>query len=109
MIDVSEWLGEPYSGRRGCAVLVAKVLAHHGIPYADVDRPEDAHDWTRVDVPRPLDAVVFNERGVPSHVGLCIGGGRFFHVDIGMTARIERLTSPLWQCRIEGFYRYTGT
>jgi len=107
VIDVSRWTGTPYQGNRFCAVLAARVLAAHGLPYPDVHRPEDAADWARVDRPEPLDVVVFNLAGAPGHVGVCIGAGRFFHVEEGGTARIERLTSPLWARRVHGFYRYT--
>lgn len=107
MIDVSAWTGSPYEGRRGCAVLVSRVLAAHGIPYPNVHRPEDALDWERVDRPLPLDVVVFNVNGRPGHVGVCIGKGRFFHVEESETARIERLNSTLRAGTVHGFYRYT--
>lgn len=109
MIDLARWHGRPYAGEGYCKVLVAEILAAHGIPWPeDARRPEDATDWARVDRARELDVVVFTRAGVPSHVGLCLGGDRFFHVEEGGTARTERLSSPLWFPRIEGLYRYTG-
>ncbi len=106
-IDISPWENTPYEPPRGCAVLAARVLAAHGIPYPDVDRPQDARAWMRVALPRPLDLVVFTLAGRPGHVGVCIGAGRFFHVEEGSRARVERLSCSLWSSRIEGIYRYT--
>lgn len=108
MIDLAPWRGRPYGGDGYCRVLVAEILAAHGIPLPDVARPEDAAGWSRVDRARELDVVVFNLGGRPAHVGLCLDAVRFFHVEKGSSARIERLTSPLWQPRIEGIYRFTG-
>lgn len=106
-MDLIRFIGIPYEGDRFCTVLAARILAEHGIPYPDVDRPEDAADWARVDQPQPLDVVVFTRAGRPSHVGVCIGNGQFLHVEEGGTSRIDRLSSPLWARRIEGFYRYS--
>lgn len=105
-MDLIRFIGIPYEGDRFCAVLAARILAEHGIPYPDVDRPEDAADWARVDQPQPLDVVVFNVKGRPGHVGVCIGDDKFIHAEWGSTSRIERLSSPFRAPRIEGFYRY---
>ena len=48
---------------------------------------------------------VFNIKGKPTHIGLCMGSGKFLHVREGGRSRIERF-GPLWQ--VAGFYRYTG-
>jgi len=107
VIDLKPFLNIPYQGDRFCEVLAARVLAAAGIPYPDVDRPEDAADWSRVARPQPLDVVVFNLAGRPGHVGVCVGRGRFFHVEEHSRSRVESLLSPLWSSRIEGYYRYT--
>ncbi len=100
----------PYAGDRFCAVLVARVLADHGIPYpAEANCPEEAPEWQPVAQPRALDVVVFTRAGRPAHVGVCLGRGRFLHVEEGARSRIEYLSSPLHAPRIEGYYRYTGT
>ena len=106
-MDLTDFIGVPYTGKRFCAVFAAQVLARHGIPYPLTARkPADAPEWVRVERPQPLDVVVFRINGRPGHVGVCVGGGRFLHVEEGDTSCTERLSSPTWQPRIEGFYRY---
>lgn len=106
-MDLTGLIGVPYAGDRGCAVFAAQVLARHGIPYPlEVNDPVEATGWVRADAPRALDVVVFTRAGRCSHVGVCIGNGQFLHVEEGSTSRKERLSSPLWARRIEGFYRY---
>ncbi|MDH2022956.1 C40 family peptidase [Stenotrophomonas sp. GD03680] len=102
------WVGIPYQGEKFCREFVRQVMAEHGIPMPVVDAPEDARGWVRVEVPERLDVVVFNNAGRPWHVGVCLGSGDFLHVEEGMTSRVERLGSPLWEARISGFYRYVG-
>lgn len=106
MIDFASFKNLPYEGDRGCARFAARVLAAAGIPYADVDRPEDALDWTRVERPQALDVVVFYREGRPGHVGVCVDDWRFIHVEEHSRSRIESLLSPLWSGRIEGVYRH---
>lgn len=106
-MSFTQHIGIPYAGERFCAVLAAQVLADAGIPWPDVDQPAAAADWQRVERPRPYDVVVFNRGGQPGHVGVCVGRGRFLHVEEGATSRIEHLASPLHAPRIEGIYRYT--
>lgn len=104
-----DWIGIPYGGKRFCAVFAARYLAQHGIPYPLTARkPADAPEWVRVERPQALDVVVFNREGRPAHVGVCLGRGRFLHVEEGGTSCREFLSSPAHACRIEGFYRYTG-
>lgn len=107
-MDLTEWIGVPYGGKRFCAVFVARYLAQHGIPYPlTARRPTDAPEWVRVERPQALDVVVFNREGRPGHVGVCVGGGRFLHVEEDDTSCTDRLSSPIWRPRIEGFYRYS--
>lgn len=64
-------------------------------------------DWVPIERPEAFALVVF--RGRPTHVGLCVDDGRFLHSDRpGVTSRVERLDSPLWAPRIEGYYRHAG-
>lgn len=62
--------------------------------------------WDRIDDPLPGDAVLLNIGGRPIHVGLAIGAGRMLHTERRVCTLIERLSSPIWEKRIEGFYRY---
>jgi len=103
-----KWIGIAYQGDKFCREFARQVLAEQGIPMPSVDTPEQAHGWARVEQPAPFDIVVFNFLGAPGHVGVCMGSGEFLHVEEGRTSRRERLGSPMWEARIEGFYRYVG-
>jgi hypothetical protein len=108
-VTLAGFVGVPYQGERFCAVLAARMLAAHGIPYPTAaNAPEDAAGWARVERPRALDVVVFTRKGKPAHVGVCVDRARFLHVEEGASSRIEYLSSPLHAPRVEGFYRYTG-
>jgi len=104
-----QFIGVPYAGKQFCRELVRRVLATQGIPMPLVEEPAQATAWRRVERPQALDVVVFNRGGRPSHVGICVDGGRFLHVEEGGRSVIDRLGAPLWAARIEGFYRFMGT
>lgn len=107
-MNLAPFIGIPYAGEHFCRVFAGRVLAEVGIPCPVVSNPADAEDWQRVERPEPHDVAVFNIAGKPGHVGVCIGRGRFLHVEEGERSRIERFDSPLWGSRIEGYYRYMG-
>lgn len=102
------WIGIPYQGEKFCREFARQVLAEQGIQMPCVDDPSQAPNWLRVDRPEPYDVVVFKRAGRPDHVGVCLGRGDFLHVEEKRSSCIERLTSPKWERRIEGFYRFTG-
>ena len=108
-MNLEPFIGIPYTGVKFCRQFAADVLAAHGIPMPLVDRPRSAGGWFRVDHPKPLDVVVFATGLAPDHVGVCIGRGRFLHCAEGESSRIEYLSSPMWENKIEGFYRYGGS
>lgn len=108
-MSFARFVGVPYEGEKFCRELVRQVLAEHGIPMPLVDQPGEAVGWARAALPAALDVVVFNRAGRPAHVGVCIDGGRFLHVEEGRRSQIDRLSAPHWAARIEGFYRYQGT
>ncbi len=62
--------------------------------------------WHRVDEPEPGDGVLLLIGGRPIHVGLALGGGLMLHTEKRINTVIERLDSPMWAKRVEGFYRY---
>ena len=64
--------------------------------------------WRRVLRPRACDVVLLNIAGRPIHVGLAIDAGLMLHAEARIDTVIERLASPMWARRIEGFYRYAG-
>jgi cell wall-associated NlpC family hydrolase len=65
-------------------------------------------DWVKVDEPRPLDVVMFNIAGRPSHVGVVVTPfeGAFLHAPENCSSRIENYNDRMWCRRIEGFYRH---
>lgn len=125
MIDVSEYIGLPFqSGGRGprydCYGLLRQVYADRlgiqlpeHVGYAGTMTPTTAAmiqaglvDWVEVSEPSPWDAVLFNVRGDPNHIGLVVSPGWMLHTTHQGDSRIERYTRHLWNSRIEGFYRY---
>ncbi len=64
--------------------------------------------WRCVPAPEVGDVVLLNIGGHPLHVGLALGHGRMLHAERRVGTLIERLSSPIWARRVEGFYRYDG-
>lgn len=61
------------------------------------------HEWP--DAPAPsVAALRFPSVEFVSHVGVYVGGGRFLHTREKTGAVVERVESPAWFRRIEGFY-----
>lgn len=103
------WIGIPYTGEKFCREFAKNYLAEKGIPMPIVDSPDHATGWARVESPSENDVVVFCRAGKPNHVGVCISAKDFIHVQENSKSCVERLSSPLWSRRIEGFYRYVGS
>ncbi len=61
--------------------------------------------WDRVEAAETGDVVLLNINGHPIHVGIAIDAGRMLHTEAKCNTIIERLASPMWSRRIEGFYR----
>ena len=59
----------------------------------------------RVSAPEPGDVVLLNIGGRTVHVGIVIGDDRMLHTASKVDTRIARLSSPMWERRIEGYYR----
>lgn len=53
-----------------------------------------------------MDVGVFNVRGLPSHVGICIGNKQMIHIQQGIDVSIESYNHKRWCNRLVGFYRY---
>ncbi len=64
--------------------------------------------WRSVPEPVLGDVVLLNIGGHPLHVGLALGDGRMLHTERRVGTLVERLSSPIWARRVEGFYRYDG-
>ena len=63
-------------------------------------------DWREVDNAEAGDVVLLKIGGRPIHVGIAVNGGQMLHTETGVDTLVERLASPMWERRIEGFYRY---
>ncbi|MCD7096931.1 NlpC/P60 family protein [Stenotrophomonas sp. MMGLT7] len=107
-MSLGDYVGIPYEGRMFCRTLAARVLAEQGIPFPPVHRPQDAAHWRRVARGRRFDVVVLRRPGGEFHVGVCLGDGRFLHVEEGSRSGCDDLASPLFAPAIEGIYRYEG-
>lgn len=66
------------------------------------------HEWAAVPLGSECegDGIVFNIGGEPLHCGYIIEPGKMLHVLRGRETCFERYTSPVWQKRIEGIYRW---
>ena len=63
--------------------------------------------WTETKEPIPGDLVLFNIYGEPTHIGVYIGDSKFLHARDKKDSVIESLTSPQWNKRIVGFFKYS--
>lgn len=65
-----------------------------------------ARGWRRVVIPEWADLVTLNVAGRPWHVGVVLDERHFLHTMEGLGSIIDRLDSPRWSSRVEGFWRY---
>lgn len=125
-MDAARYVGIPFiEGGRSlegcdCYGLVRLVLAaEFGInlpemaPYSDMDARKTAGmiDQARPEVegrtvlaPHDGDVVIMRYHGLPSHVGVFIGG-RILHTERGTGSVLESATSPRIAGRITEYYR----
>ena len=64
-------------------------------------------NWQPVQPPYPVPALMvirFNETIFCNHVGVHIGYGKFIHTREKVGVNIDRIESPAWKRKIEGFY-----
>lgn len=125
MIPATDLLGKPFrDGGRGpdafdCWGLCVEVFRREGVTLRDYrlycydtegffqnfhdELPRwDRHEWPNIPVPAVV-AIRFNTY-VVNHVGVYIGDGKFLHTREKTGVLIERIESPAWRRRIEGFY-----
>ena len=69
---------------------------------------DNMHNWRQVATPITGDAVLLLISGRPIHVAVAVDAERILHTERVINTVIERLASPMWSRRIEGFYRYDG-
>lgn len=103
-----------YMERRGI------VLPSHDTEYTSVrdtagaaniflDEVQRGKRWRQVDEPEVLDiARFFMGKHSGWHVGLVVARGQFLHWREGVNGAVERLNSPLWEGRLQGFFRFAG-
>lgn len=129
MRDLISLIGAPFGDRgRGPDTFDCYGLVRHALGLLGRPVPPDhlgaytgAHDrrsvpqafvsglaqgWQRLDGPEPGAMVLLLIGGRPLHCGLVIDSDRFLHVEEGKNAVIERLDSPKWANRIEGYWRF---
>jgi cell wall-associated NlpC family hydrolase len=102
-----------------CWGLVCEVFRRIGIELPDYKIScEDASrinqeisiqrkEWRRCEGPIPVPALVvirFNEVEFCNHTGVYIGNGRFIHTREKIGVNIDRIDSPAWKRKIEGYY-----
>lgn len=123
MLQIADLIGKPFrDGGRGpddydCWGLAVEVFRRAGIDLpdyqisceasADVDQQINTqrHEWARCAGEIPVPALaVFRDRGLCTHVGVWLGGGRIIHAFERTGVAIVRADHPYWRSRIEGFY-----
>lgn len=100
-----------------CWGLSTEVFRRWGIELPDyrisceaaslIDREfkEQIQFWRRCEGEIPVPAlVVIRFAAYCDHTGVYIGQGRFIHTRKGIGVNIDRIDSPAWAKRIEGFY-----
>ncbi len=70
-----------------------------------VDETKPLIEAERLAGPVPYAAVVIRLLGHPVHIALVIDDAHFLHAWHGRASCVERFSSPMWEKRIEGFYR----
>ena len=94
--------------RQGVLLPDFKVCAYNS-ELVDDTIGEQRKYWQRIDnagqLPIPCLVVIrFNHPVLCNHVGVYIGDGRFIHTREKIGVNIDRIDSPAWRRKIEGFY-----
>ena len=128
-MHVTDLIGKPFvDGGRGpeaydCWGLCVEVFRRQGVELRDYKLcchdsagfdglfQEALSQWERREEPNiPAPSVVairFNHPVFINHVGVYIGNGRFLHTREKTGVVVERIDSPCWRDRVEGFYTPT--
>jgi len=62
--------------------------------------------WRQVTEPTAGDIIVLRLSGRPWHVGLMVNRDVMLTIDRGTCSVLERVDSPRWHGRLDGYYRY---
>lgn len=127
MFNTDDLLGIPFlDGGRDprigldCWGLVLEIFRRYGIDLPDyriacedasrIDQEIDANRWAWIRVTSsapPVPSLVvmrFNHPVLCNHTGVYIGDGLFIHTRQPIGVNIDRINSPAWARKIEGFY-----
>lgn len=131
------WIGRPYADKgRGpdafdCwgfvrAILAAErgvVLPDYAEAYTTADAPDSVAQavtvglsagWQPVAEPQAFDLLILRIAGRPWHCALLVNGVQFIHCappnlhGVQQGSCVDRLDSPRWSRRIDGFWRCEG-
>lgn len=127
-VDVSDLIGVPFvdggrDPRQGldCWGLAVEVYRRFGVSLCDyaaaafdlaaiddlVER--ERRNWEPVRMSEEavpcLIVIRFNSGDLCNHTGVHLGGWRFIHTRALIGANIDRIDSPQWATRVDGFYR----
>lgn len=61
--------------------------------------------WYEVFEPRAGDVILFEVQSAP-HVGIFLKRDLFLHAVLGHSSSAEKLSHPIWEKRLKGYYRY---
>lgn len=125
MPAIDDLIGRPFvNGGRGpdnfdCWGLALEVFRRYGmelpdykISCEDISRingqiDNKKNEWRRCEGEIPVPALVvirFNEVIFCNHTGVYLGENRFIHTREKIGVNIDRIDSPAWRRKIEGFY-----
>lgn len=62
--------------------------------------------WVKVDKPEQGSIVLFKVMGYETHIGIAVDSESFLHVREGMDSVIEPFSTPRWNKRIVGHFKY---
>lgn len=81
-----------------------------GFPRRDDDVMDESHTrhWHLVQCPELGDLASFRIAGKHGHVGVVVSENEFVHAIAGVRSCVERLSSPLWNRRLVGYWRHAG-
>lgn len=129
--DYYKYLGVKYSYNGNsiaegfdCMNICCAIAKDRGIPMLNVNLTD--HSNTTIDTyhymfnmrndvklwelvkPKSNVLVVFKIAGRVGHVGYMLDDLNFIHITQGSRVTVEKITSPQWEKRIVGFYKYIG-
>lgn len=77
--------------------------------YHSLFSDRESSDWLSISKDLVDSLVVFKINGKISHVGYMLDDISFIHIMENSRVTVEKITSPQWERRIVGFYKYIGT